>query len=135
MKSKRSKPAGMSASWAKDRCEQGQLGMQRAEGKASLGGHPAKHRAGSYQRQARPTRLLIKGQSPTALQGCSRILSGQKGQSCGPLATQQRAGGLGATHSGSGGLRATHSGKPLAASHSKGLPAFLQGLCKRLNVL
>ena len=41
----------MSASWAKGRCEQGQLGLQWAEGKASLAGYPTKRHTGLYQRR------------------------------------------------------------------------------------
>ena len=84
MEQKRAKPAGMSASWAKGRCEQGQLELRWAPGPASLGGNPTKHRAGLYRRQARPICLFIEGKSPTTLQGCSRILApGKKTQSSG----------------------------------------------------
>ena len=74
MKQKRAKPAGMSASWAKGRCEQGQLELRWAPGPASLGGSPTKRRAGLCHRKAPPTYLLAEGKSPTALQGCSRAL-------------------------------------------------------------
>ena len=84
MKQKRAKPAGMSASWAKGRAEQGQLGLRWAAGKASLGGYHTKRHTGLYHRQARPIQLFIEGKSPAALQGCSRILDpGKEAQSSG----------------------------------------------------
>ena len=84
MKQKRAKPAGMSASWAKGRCEQGQFELHWAPGPTSLGGNPTKHHTGLCRRQARPICLFAEGQSPTALQGCSRILDpASKAQSSG----------------------------------------------------
>ena len=74
MKQKRAKPAGMNASWAKGRCEQGQLELHWAPGPTSLGGSPTKHHTGLYHRQVRPIYLFAEGKSPTTLQGCSRIL-------------------------------------------------------------
>ena len=84
MKQKRAKPAGMSASWAKGRAEQGQLGLRWAAGKASLGGYHTKRRAGLCHRQARPIQLFAEGKSLAALQGRSRALGpGKKAQSSG----------------------------------------------------
>ena len=74
MKQKRAKPAGMNASWAKDRCEQGQFDLHWAFGKSNLADYPTKHHPGSHHRQVRPIQLFAKGQSPATLQGCNKIL-------------------------------------------------------------
>ena len=46
MKQKRTKSAGMNASWAKGRCEQGQLELHWAPGPTNLGGSPTRHHNG-----------------------------------------------------------------------------------------
>ena len=69
MKQKRAKPADMNASWAKGRCEQGQLELRWAPGPASLGGSPAKRRAGLYHRQARPA--CLKARAPQLCRGAA----------------------------------------------------------------
>ena len=82
MKQKRTKPADMSASWVKGRCEQGQFELHWAPGPTNLGGNPTKHHTGLYHRQVRPIYLFVEGKSPTTLQGCNRILDpGSKTQS------------------------------------------------------
>ena len=74
MKQKRAESADMSANWVKDRCEQGQFEIKWAPGKTNLADYPTKHHTGLHHRQVRPIQLFIEGKSPTALQGCNRIL-------------------------------------------------------------
>ena len=74
MKQKRTKSADANANWVKERCAQGQFDIKWAPGATNLVDHPTKHHTGLHHCKLRPIQLLIAGQSPTALQGCNRIL-------------------------------------------------------------
>ena len=73
MKQERAKPAGMSASWAEGRAEQGQLELCWAPGPTSLGGSPTKRRAGLYLRQATPLTYLLKVRAPQLCRGAAEL--------------------------------------------------------------
>ena len=70
----------MNANWVKDRCEQGQFDIQWAPGNTNLADYPTKHHTGLHHRRIRPIQLFIDGKSPTALQGCNRILDPAKAE-------------------------------------------------------
>ena len=62
--------------WLRDRVQNHrQFDIKWAPSAANLGDYPTKHHPEPHHRRVRPAFLHIPGESPTTLQGCTKILS------------------------------------------------------------
>ena len=76
MQQKRSKAIDMRFHWLKDRIvNHEEFDLSWAPGATNLGDYPTKHHTGKHHRMTRPIWVNIEGESPTTLQGCTKILS------------------------------------------------------------
>ena len=73
----RSKAIDMRFYWLKDRAEQGQFDIKWVPGRYNLADYFTKHHPGSHHRKVRPIYLYEEGRSPTTMQGCIEILTGE----------------------------------------------------------
>ena len=74
VKANRSKSMDMRFWWLVDRVEQGQFRFFWAPGNVNLADYFSKKHPASHHKKVRPIYLHIKGQSPTLVQGCDKIL-------------------------------------------------------------
>ena len=119
IKQKRSKAIDMRFYWLKDRAEQGQFDIKWVPGKYNLADYFTKHHPGSHHRKVRPIYLYEEGKSPTTMQGCIEILTGEQGKILSARARTQNS-----RHSSGHGHR-----------HMREIPSLLASLKERAHSL
>ena len=127
IKQKRSKAIDMRFYWLKDRAEQGQFDIKWVPGKYNLADYFTKHHPGSHHRKVRPIYLYEEGRSPTTMQGCIEILTGEQGKI---LSARGRARGSRIRTSGHSRHSHGHS-----HGHTIGIPSMLASLANRTHSL
>ena len=122
IKQKRSKAIDMRFYWLKDRAEQGQFDIKWVPGKYNLADYFTKHHPGSRHRKVRPIYLYEEGKSPSTMQGCIGILTGESGKI---LSARARA------HA----QKSRHFMSHYGHRHSREIPSLLASLQERAHSL
>ena len=66
--------------WLRDRVEQKQFDVRWRPGKTNLADYPTKHHTGQHHQKVRPIYLYDPDNSPSTVQGCIKILTGERNE-------------------------------------------------------